>query len=245
MHDLETNSKAGLEASESSRAAEQLVDSSAEDHVAAGYGVTPSSAVGNNARREQWLYKVAESLHPRFAELGYPDRPAIRIGVGYPSTGAKGKAIGQCHDSSVSKDKVHELIISPRIDDSAEVAGVLAHEMCHAYLQKTFPNENCGHGKKFRRLALAVGLTGKMTATVPGDAFKRFVAPIIALIGAYPHGALESGQTRKVQGTRLLKVSCPSCEYTIRVTHKWIEVAIPACPAPDCNLFGERMEVSQ
>jgi hypothetical protein len=168
-----------------------------------------------------------------------------RIGVGYPSTGAKGKAIGQCHDASISKDKVHELIISPRVDDSVEVAGVLAHEMCHAYLHKAFFGEDCGHGKKFKKLAVAIGLTGKMTDTVPGEPFKRFLQPTFAQIGRYPHGALGNAPTRKVQGTRLLKVSCPSCDYTIRVTHKWIDVAIPTCPAPDCNLFGERMEVFQ
>jgi hypothetical protein len=208
------------------------------------HGAT-TPAISGKAEREQWLYEIANALYLKFTELGYRNHPNIRIGVGYPSTGARGKAIGQCYDSCASKDKVHEIIISPKTDDSLEVAGIVAHEMCHAYLQQEFPDENCGHGKKFKRVAVALGLTGKMTATVPGDAFKRFIAPTMKRLGVYPHGALEGGQTRKVQGTRLLKVSCPSCQYTMRVTQKWIQEAIPTCPMSVCDLFSEEMEVEQ
>jgi hypothetical protein len=144
----------------------------------------------------------------------------------------------------VSKDKVFEVIISPKADDTVEIAGILAHELCHAYLMHAFPAENCGHGKKFKKLAVALGLTGKMTATVPGEAFKHLLEPTLTRLGEYPHGALGRGTSRKVQGTRLVKVSCPSCLYAMRVTHKWIEVAVPTCPAPGCDLFNEQMEVA-
>jgi hypothetical protein len=209
-----------------------------------GDGVT-SLPVCSNAEREQWLYRVAEALYPKFTELGYPERPSIRIGVGYPSTGARGKRIGECHHFLASKDHSHEIIISPKADESLDVAGIVAHELCHAYLMHAFPAENCGHGKKFKKLAVALGLTGKMRSTVPGDAFKRLLEPTLTRIGEYPHGALGSGSPRKVQGTRLVKVSCPSCQYAMRVTHKWIEIAIPTCPAPGCDLFNEQMEVAQ
>jgi SprT-like family len=210
-----------------------------------GDGVT-SFGVGSNAAREQWLYRVADDpLSGRFAELGHPERPNIRIGVGFPSAGARGKAIGECHDSSLRKDRIFEIIISPKIDDSVEIAGILAHELCHAYLRQAFPQENCGHGKKFKKLAVALGLTGRMTSNVPGEAFKRLLEPTLTRIGDYPHGALGSSSSRKVQGTRLIKVSCPSCQYAMRVTHKWIEIAIPTCPAPGCDLFNEQMEVAQ
>jgi hypothetical protein len=201
-----------------------------------------------NAARELWLYRIAEALYPWLGELGYPNHPTVRIGVGYPTTGARGKAIGQCHDSRISRDRVHEIIISPKLDDSTEVAGVLAHELCHAYLQSYLPEENCGHGKKFRKLATAIGLTGKMRSTVPGEAFTRFLRPVLASVGEYPHGALGGSDgvptpRRKVQTTRLKKVVCSSCHYTMRVTKKWIDTAVPRCPAPDCDMFGEEMEV--
>jgi hypothetical protein len=208
-----------------------------------GDGVT-SLTVGCNAEREQWLYRVADALYPKFAELGYPEHPSVRIGVGYPSTGARGKRIGECHHFLASKDHSHEIIISPKADESLDVAGIVAHELCHAFLMNAFPAENCGHGKKFRKLAVALGLTGRMTATDPGEAFKRLLEPTLTRLGKYPHGALGSGTPRKVQGTRLVKVSCPSCQYSMRVTHKWIEVAIPMCPAPGCIQFNEQMEVA-
>lgn len=210
-----------------------------------GDRVTPLQVVNSAAAREVWLYRVAEALYPRFAELEFTNRPTVRIGVGHPSTGMRGKRIGECYPSCTSKDAVHEIIISPKLDDSVEVAGVVAHELCHAYLQSAFPEENCGHGKKFKKLATALGLTGKMRSTVPGEAFKRFLQPLLATIGEYPHGALgRMMPARKVQSTRLKKVYCSSCDYTMRVTQKWIETAIPKCPSPDCELCGEEMDVA-
>jgi predicted SprT family Zn-dependent metalloprotease len=207
-------------------------------------GVTPST-VANHAEREQWLYQIADALYAKFAALGFSERPNIRIGVGYPSTGSRGKRVGECHHFVASKDRVHEIIISPIADDTLDVGGIVAHELCHAFLQSYFPDENCGHGKKFKKLATALGLTGKMRSTVPGEAFKRFLRPIVETIGQYPHGALgTSATTRKVQSTRLRKVFCSSCQYTMRVTQKWIDTATPKCPTPDCGLCGEEMEVA-
>lgn len=34
----------------------------------------------------------------------------------------------------------------------------------------------------------------------------------------------------KPGGTRLLKVYCPSCGYTVRVTKRWLDKAVPVCP---------------
>jgi predicted SprT family Zn-dependent metalloprotease len=214
----------------------------------AGLQVT-AKAGATNAARELWLYQIAEALYPRFEELKYPDHPLVRIGVGYPTTGARGRAIGQCHNSCLSKDKVHEIIVSPRIDNSIEVAGVLAHELCHAYLYLYLPGEDCGHGKKFKKLAVAIGLTGKMRSTVPGETFTRSLRAVLASLGEYPHGALGEGDgvatpKRRVQTTRLKKVICPSCDYTMRVTKKWIDTAVPRCPSPECDLFGAEMEVA-
>ncbi len=42
----------------------------------------------------------------------------------------------------------------------------------------------------------------------------------------------------------LMKVCCRSCSYTMRVTQKWIDKAIPKCPSPDRELCGKEMEVA-
>lgn len=41
--------------------------------------------------------------------------------------------------------------------------------------------------------------------------------------------------------TRLIKVYCPECGYTMRVTRKWLEAAVPRCPV--CFWRREEMEV--
>lgn len=43
----------------------------------------------------------------------------------------------------------------------------------------------------------------------------------------------------KKQATRMIKVCCPGCGYTIRTTQKWIDVGLPTC------CCGEEMEVAQ
>jgi uncharacterized Zn finger protein (UPF0148 family) len=48
-------------------------------------------------------------------------------------------------------------------------------------------------------------------------------------LGAYPHGEL-SYSDRKVQGTRMIKASCPHCGYTVRLTNKWLTFGLPICP---------------
>ena len=128
-----------------------------------GLRVTGSGA-HINARREQWLCKIAEALLPVFEKQGFGKHPVVRIGVGFPTTGARGKAVGQCHNASASKDRVHEITISPKLDDTDEVAGVVAHELCHAYLQSSFPEgilrprqevqEACGRNRTDRFDAL-------------------------------------------------------------------------------------------
>jgi hypothetical protein len=89
----------------------------------------------------------------------------------------------------------------------------------------------------FAKLARAIGLEGKMTATTEGDTFKQAVTPILEAVGPYPHAEL-SKKARGKQGTRLLKLQCPTCPYTVRITRKWLDkVGPPACPS-----HGDKME---
>ncbi|MEG7677046.1 hypothetical protein U2060_15005, partial [Listeria monocytogenes] len=86
-------------------------------------------------------------------------------------------------------------------------------------------DKNAGHGPKFRALATAIGLEGKMTATVPGEALRATLAEIIESVGPWPHAELRKGEAAdkpKKQGTRMLKVQCPACDYTVRTTQTWI-----------------------
>lgn len=186
--------------------------------------------------REAWLDEFAVHLRPVFVDAGFPIPANIRVTCGFPSRQAMGKRIGECWASSASRDGHFEVMVSPVIEDPLFVAGVLAHELCHAAV-----GLKCGHKGPFKQLALAIGLTGKMTATVPGDLFKRHAAPILEDLGPYPHAALnpnsESSGPPK-QSTRNIKVICPDCGYTVRTTRFWLDsdAGAPICPADNIQM---------
>src|SRR5689334_20859304 len=133
--------------------------------------------------REQWLNRVAIELLPQFPVKEYPK---FRVSCGFPSTGRRGRRIGECWAPDASKDSVHEIFIHPGQDDSVEVAAILAHELAHAVAG--IPAK---HGPAFKRLVRPLGLEGRACATVPGEVFKQLIAPVLERVGPYPHGALE------------------------------------------------------
>lgn len=175
--------------------------------------------------REEWLHDLASRVAPT---LGI-NVPTIRLSVGFPggrSRGGRGKRIGECWDASASADGSNAIFVSPTIADAATAAHVLVHEMIHAAV-----GVKCGHRGAFRTMALRVGLTGKMTATTPNPELADKLAEIVDEIGPYPHAVLNPDLSgRKKQGTRMLKVACDACGYTVRTTAKWLAIGTPVCP---------------
>lgn len=187
--------------------------------------------------REEWLVAAVAALTPLFEEQG-ATIPAVRVSVGWPGgNGRKNSVIGQCWATSQSADGVGQVFISPVLDDAVQVLDVLTHELVHAV-------DDCksGHKGAFAKLAKALGLGGKMTATVAGDELRAKLETISAELGDYPHAKLAAGagaEGPKKQGTRMLKVECAEGSgYVVRMTRKWLdEYGTPACP---CH--GEAME---
>jgi len=179
--------------------------------------------------RETWLNAVAAKLAPAFAERGAPLPPRIRIAIGFPSTGSRGKRIGECWDKTASHDGTFEILIRPDIDKPEDAAAILAHELCHAAagLQD-------GHGKGFKKIARAIGLIGPMKSTTAGPEFIALSAPILAAAGPLPHARLDlAGLTTKPkkQSARMIKCTCGECGYVVRTSRKWIdEKGAPHCP---------------
>lgn len=191
--------------------------------------------------REGWLTKVATAhLWPLIESKGGKVPSDWRVSVGFPkgSRGGKGgHAIGQCWPTAASADKHSEIFISPELEPGRAV-DVLLHELIHVAAP------GAKQGGEFKRLALACGLTGKMTATVAGPELAALIAKILAAVGPYPHGVLRVPAGAKVgPGSRLLKVSCDGCGYTMRITRTWLELAIPGCPDADCSHAGDQMTV--
>lgn len=174
--------------------------------------------------REEWLNFVMDEMRPVFKSHGAPLPAKIRLSVGFTSNGYRGKAIGECWDSKASGDKNFEIFVKPDQDDQIRVAGILVHELVHAAV-----GTDHGHKRPFKTVAVKLGLEGKMTATTEGAAFKEMIAPILKRAGPLPHKKLSAFRLKKKQGTRLLKACCEECNYTVRVTAKWLDVGAPFC----------------
>jgi hypothetical protein len=178
--------------------------------------------------REQWLSQATEELRALFKQHGDTIPTQVRSSCGFPSKSAlasKNRRIGECWSSAASADSHAEIFISPTISDSARVLDILAHELIHA----VHPGD--GHGKKFGKTSRAIGLEGKLTATVAGPKFTAWAEPVLARLGAYPHADLVPSNAQKKQTTRMLKCVCSDCGYTVRVAGKWLaDMGAPHCP---------------
>lgn len=175
--------------------------------------------------REHWLNIVAQAMRESLFPAEYPVPEKVRVTCGFPSTRARKSArmaIGQCYNRESSADGYNEVFISPVVSEALQAADVLAHELSHAA-------DNCEHGHKgpFVKIIRAIGLEGKPTATKPGPEFiawfERQDFP------PYPHAELNPGETKKTQGTRMIKCECEECGYTVRTTRTWLEHGAPHC----------------
>ena len=176
--------------------------------------------------RERWLLRLVDALGPMFAEHG-ANVPSVLISVGFPSkraTSSRNRRIGECWYGACSADGRPHVFISPVLADPAEVAGVVVHELIHAVC-----GAGVGHKGPFRKLALALGLEGKMTATAVGAELAKRLNALIRKLGPYPHPKLTATGGKPKQGTRMLKLECPACGYVVRTTAKWVAVGLPTC----------------
>lgn len=185
--------------------------------------------------REEWLVEGVKALSPIFGQVG-ETLPPVKVSVGWPGgRGRKNSVIGQCWSPAVAADEVSHVFVSPVLDDAVRVLDVLAHELVHAI---NFAGEDagCGHRGAFARIAKAIGLEGKMTATVAGEGLMECLKAIAADLGDYPHGAIAAGADGadgpRKQGTRMIKAECAQGSgYKVRMTRQWIdEVGFPICP---------------
>jgi hypothetical protein len=183
--------------------------------------------------RERWLANFIEATRPIFDANGYPLPEEVRASIGFPSKGARSRAIGECWAKECSGDGHFEIFLRPSLQShDSRIADVLTHELVHAAV-----GLDAKHGPKFKRCATAMGLTGKMTATEAGPGWHEWADPIIARLGPLPGEDLaDMTNGQKKQTTRLLKLTCTACDFTCRTTAKHIEAHDRlGCPVEDCD----------
>lgn len=191
--------------------------------------------------REEWLNEAAAEMKAWVLKTSDGDDyldPLISVGFPKGSRGRSAShAIGQCWDKTQSGDKERaHIFIIPTMTEPVDIMAVLLHELVHASV-----GTQCGHRGPFKGCAKAVGLEGKMTATVAGDLLKVKLELLARELGEYPHPGL-TVPARGSKGSRLLKVECPICRCIIRMTQKWIDHYYGVAPRCAC---GVRMEVER
>lgn len=188
-----------------------------------------------NLYREVWLAFAATELRPLFensdetVKLSLPD--TLRVSCGFPSRGALStskRRLGECWQTSASKDGVHQIFVTPLLDNGFKVLEVLVHEMLHAALPK-----NAKHGKLFKAGMRHLGLEGAATSTFAGEALAKRLNDLNEKLGTYPNAAIIPTEKEKKQTTRLIKLGCKNAEHTeeviIRTTRKVLDLGTPVC----------------
>lgn len=190
--------------------------------------------------REEWLMTAIQLLRPMFLERGYQIPEKVKATVGFPSSGGRGKTIGECHCHSASADNTVEMFISPVNADPQRILDVLVHELGHAVL-----GVKEGHRNRFRKFCKVMELEGKPTHTTSGEPFRKLFAHVLADLGPIPHAALTATAKKRQKG-RNLKVECPCCGFKFRASKqplldgsaldsqgRYIFCPMPGCESPD------------
>lgn len=189
------------------------------------------------ATREEWFVEAIRQMRGFFetANLALPSQ--LHISCGLPSRGAFSETrqvLGECFHAMASTDGVHQIFISPLIEDGLGAAGVLLHEAVHACLPP-----DAKHGPQFKAACGKLGLTsGKPKSASPGPELTKTLEDVILnRLGKYPHAALiPPGRKEGEKGKgRMLKIACSNGheEYVLRGSRKVINLGLPLCPL--CN----------
>jgi len=175
--------------------------------------------------RETWLLKGVEELKKSVFQPVGLKVPKVNVSVSLMSTGIrkqKNATIGENYHTRCSSAGNHEIFMSPLYFDrsnSARVLDVLAHELIHA-----IDNNEHGHGKVFRDMALKIGLKSPMRATTANKELREKCEKIVKKIGEFPHDKMIIDKNRKKQGTRMKKISCLGCGFSYRTSQKNIDM---------------------
>lgn len=133
--------------------------------------------------REGWLMAAVDWLRPHFAKRGHDLR--VRVAHGFPTMRG---ALGECWADSVSRDATREIFTTPACDNAADLLFILVHELSHAALPC-----GAGHGPTWAKLADSFGMIHGDGGTYIGNGgpeFLRFITPLLAELGPFPHAAM-------------------------------------------------------
>ena len=177
-----------------------------------------------HVNREQWLMAAVDHIIPIFEEKGY-SVPVVRVSVGFPSTGAKGRHLGQCWSTRSAIDGVNQIFIAPHLETPFDFLDTLVHELVHAV-------DDCksGHGENFKKIAKDVGLLGPMRSASAGALLKYQLNEIAEKLGSFPHGRLSLPIRNMQKKAKRPGARCSKCGYEVVMLKKYLDIGPPVCP---------------
>lgn len=180
-----------------------------------------------------WLQKALELQRQHFKECDITLPTKLEIECGWTSWGAgskgQGCTVGETLPKMVSKDRTTHIYISPKISDFLEVLEIMTHELVHAHL-----DGEGGHSYDFQKIARKVGLVSPWVSSQAGHKLICKYGEWGLKLGKYPHAGLRAKSAGYGEPAKsyLRKGICSNieCDYTVRITTKWVKVKVPQCP---------------
>lgn len=210
--------------------------------------------------RETWLNQMAQKLAPRFEELGYPMpkfRVSVGFTSGGMNSRANGECWNKSTSADehysifISPGEGSTVQIAAILNHELIHAAVGLDQGHKGNFAKVM--QATGMGRPFTSSVPAAGFVEwvqpfidelgeiphcPLTWRQEGGRerrVKRDAGGVVDLpqadeeSGEAPEAGDESSRPKK-QTTRLLKVECGQCGYTVRLTRKWLDVGPPGCP---------------
>lgn len=148
--------------------------------------------------RDEWLAAAAATLTAWIKEHGGVVPEGVRCSCGMAKGKGADKAIGICYHGEGFEDGLPQIWICPTQGEDVRVLDILLHELIHA----ATPGEK--HGGDFKRIAKALGLMGKMTATYAeeGSFLHDRLKGLCQQLGPYPHSAFKPKPKEKKPSKR-------------------------------------------
>ena len=174
--------------------------------------------------REKWLMQAADHILPIFERAGYAI-PIVKVSVGFPSTGGKGRHLGQCWSTKSAEDGVNQIFIAPHLQTPLDFLDTLVHELVHAV-----GDCESGHGDNFKKIALGVGLKGPMRSAGAGEFLKQDLLRIAEKLGSFPHGRLRLPVRSMQKAPKRPGAKCTKCGYEVVMLKRHLHLGPPICP---------------